>query len=384
MILEKKYSSNVLWGVLQSIPGLGGSTIRKLIDFYGSVEYCWEGLVNKKLPPSERGILTTKLVTEIKQLDINTMTKELAKNLLKYKVSVLAYTDNLFPRVLTEIYNPPAVLFYKGNINCLEMLDKSISMVGARNCSAYGKNVAQYFSRELASYGVVIVSGGARGIDTNAHKGCLESGGTTIVVMGCGLDKVYPPENRQLYKDVISHEGLLLSEYSIGVDPIASNFPARNRIIAGLTRGVIVVEAKAKSGSLITADMAVNEGREVFTIPGNILNTLNDGSHWLIRQGAGVLTRPEDLLDAYYWEHKKIIPQKEVRQKSNSMIVFTKEERKVLSVLSTENSLSLEEIVLTSKLALPIVQNILLNFELQNVIQKSVNQGYILLYSGRE
>ena len=209
----------------------------------------------------------------------------------------LARSDDAFPPLLRAIHDPPAGLFARGD-GALEVLSRpAIAVVGARACSGYGAGVARMLGRELASAGVVVVSGLARGIDAEAHRGALEAAGTTVAVLGCGVDRDYPAVHRELARR-ICEAGLVVSEYAPSVEPAPWRFPARNRIIAGLAVATVVVEARERSGSLITADFALEEGREVFAVPGEITAGLSRGSNALLRIGATPLTAAGDVLEA--------------------------------------------------------------------------------------
>ena len=183
----------------------------------------------------------------------------------KWDIQIINIHDKTYPKKLRYIYNPPIVLFAKGNIKLLN--ENIISIVGSRNCSNYGKNVALDFSKRLSKKGIVIASGMAKGIDSYSHYGALNAGGKTIAVFGSGLDVIYPKENLGLYKKIIDSQGVVISEYIVGTKPLKENFPKRNRIISGISNGVLVVEASIKSGSLITADLALEQGREVYVVP---------------------------------------------------------------------------------------------------------------------
>jgi DNA processing protein len=203
--------------------------------------------------------------------------------------------DPAFPQGLGTIFDPPPGLFLRGGAD-LELLDApSVAVVGARSCSSYGAQVARMLGRDLASAGLVVVSGMARGIDGEAHRGALEAGGRTVAVLGCGIDRDYPASHADLARR-IREEGLVVSEYAPGVEPAPWRFPARNRIIAGLAAVTIVVEARERSGALITADLALEEGREVFAVPGEITSSLSTGTNRLIALGATPITAVEDVL----------------------------------------------------------------------------------------
>lgn len=203
-----------------------------------------------------------------------------------------------FPAALAAIFDPPPGLHLRGSAPP-GLLDRpSVAVVGARACSAYGRAVSRSLARDLAAAGLVVVSGLARGVDAEAHRGALEAGAPTVAVLGCGIDRDYPAANAQLAAR-IACDGLIVSEYEPGVEPAPWRFPARNRIIAGLTAATIVVEARERSGALITADFALEEGREVFAVPGEITSSLSMGTNALLRLGATPLTRSDDVLEVF-------------------------------------------------------------------------------------
>jgi DNA processing protein len=212
-------------------------------------------------------------------------------------------SDPAFPALLRAIHDPPIGLFVRG-VAELELLSRpAVAVVGARACSAYGSHVARRLGRELAAAGLVVVSGLARGIDGAAHRGALEATGPTVAVLGCGIDRDYPASHRELARG-IAESGLIVSEYAPGVEPAPWRFPARNRIIAGLAAATVVVEARERSGALITADLALEEGRDVFAVPGEITSTLSKGTNALLRLGAVPLTAAADALEHFGLEPK--------------------------------------------------------------------------------
>ena len=202
-----------------------------------------------------------------------------------------------YPALLRELHDPPPGLFLRGSGAADVLAQRAVAIVGARACSSYGSQVARLLGRELAAAGLVVVSGLARGIDGEAHRGALESGGQTVAVLGCGVDRDYPAAHAQLATR-ISEQGLVVSEYAPGVEPAPWRFPARNRIIAGLAAATVVVEARERSGALITADFALEAGREVFAVPGEITSALSAGTNALLRLGATPLTSSADVLEA--------------------------------------------------------------------------------------
>jgi DNA processing protein len=211
----------------------------------------------------------------------------------------LGRSDRSFPPLLRSIHDPPAGLFVRGGAPLELLAQPSVAIVGARACSGYGASVARMLGRELGRAGLVVVSGLARGVDGEAHRGALEAGAPTVAVLGCGVDRDYPAGNRALAGDIVARGGLVVAEYAPGVEPAPWRFPARNRVVAGLCAATIVVEARERSGALITADLALEEGREVFAVPGEIGSTLSAGTNGLLKLGAAPLTATADVLAAY-------------------------------------------------------------------------------------
>ncbi len=213
-------------------------------------------------------------------------------------VRYLGRSDAAFPPLLRAIHDPPPGLYVRGCAE-LDLLARSaVAVVGARACSPYGRHVARLLGRELAAAGLVVVSGLARGVDGEAHRGALEAGGVTIAVLGCGIDRDYPAAHAELAARIVAGPGLIVGEYAPGVEPAPWRFPARNRVVAGLCAATVVVEARERSGALITADFALEEGREVFAVPGEITSALSAGSNALLRLGAAPLLGSSDVLDA--------------------------------------------------------------------------------------
>ena len=206
--------------------------------------------------------------------------------------------DLAFPPLLGAIHDPPPGLFVRGAADLDVLRGPTAAVVGARACSPYGSHVARMLGRELGGAGLVVVSGLARGVDGEAHRGALDAGGTTIAILGCGIDRDYPAAHRQLASRIRA-TGVVVSEYAPGVEPAPWRFPARNRVIAGLSAATVVVEARDRSGALITADLALEEGREVFAVPGEITSALSSGTNDLLKLGATPLTRSEEVLEIF-------------------------------------------------------------------------------------
>jgi DNA processing protein len=236
----------------------------------------------------------------------------------------LARSDARFPPRLKAIFDPPPSLYLRGSGEPELLGRRAVGVVGARSCSPYGAQVARMLGRELAAAGLVVVSGLARGIDGEAHRGALESGGPTVGVLGCGIDRDYPAANASLSRRM-EDGGLVVSEYEAGVEPAPWRFPARNRIIAGLCEAVVVVEARERSGALITADFALEEGREVFAVPGEITSALSVGSNALLRLGATPLTGSGDVLEALGIERAEAVAEPDVSEEASRVLSLVRD-----------------------------------------------------------
>ena len=293
----------------------------------------------------------------------------------KRDIQIWTRDDESYPPMLREISRPPLVLFARGN----PVPDaERIAVVGSRHASPYGKRVAEEISMRLASRGVTVVSGAARGVDSAAHTGALRAG-RTVAVLGCGVDVVYPRENARLL-DEIAASGLVLSEYPPGTSPVAAFFPQRNRIISGLSRGTVVVEAAERSGSLITAELALSEGRDVFAVPGSIFSDTSKGCHRLIQQGAKLVTSAKDVLDEYPWA-KCEAPHKKSGASSADEAApenLSEEERTVYALLSKEEPLSVDDIVyrLHGRGDASNVAFLLLQMQLKGIILEDETRAY--------
>jgi DNA processing protein len=282
----------------------------------------------------------------------------------KHNIKMLSFLDNHFPKILKTIYDPPLIIYVKGKLPKDDTL--SIAIVGSRDCSDYGRKIAQTFAKELARIGTCIVSGLARGIDTCAHLGTLKiKDAKTIAVLGSGLLKIYPPENKKL-ADTISQNGALVSEFSLNTTPEPENFPRRNRIISGLSLGVIVIEAGIKSGALITANWAIEQNREVFCVPGKIDSPKNKGCHLLIKQGAKLVEDIYDVLEE--------IPQFEpILKKILSKQTLSPLQKTILRhIINTP--LTLEELCIKTKLPNPLVEEILSQLISKQIVTSKDNR----------
>jgi DNA processing protein len=287
-------------------------------------------------------------------------------------ITLVRYTDANYPARLRTIADPPLLLYVKGDLTGAD--DKAVAIVGSRSASDYGRRVARDLARGLASFGFTVVSGMARGIDGMAHETALNYRGRTIAVLGSGVERAYPPEHDKLYQRIVE-QGAVISELPMGTKPMAFNFPARNRLISGLSLGVVVVEATEKSGSLNTASLAIDQGREVFAVPGEAGSSRSRGSHRLIRQGAKLVESVDDIIE-------EIAPQlarptggagktavRQLPQNSNAAV------QKVFALLQ-ERSLQIDEIIEHSGLVSAQVLGILLDLELQGYLRQLPGKIY--------
>ena len=396
-----RYDDTIYIAGLQSLYNVGATHVRRFIEDFGSPYDAWEAVKKVENLKSYTYISTADkraIASSAKDEKLDYIIHKIDE----YKMDVTTFLDKDFPSILNHIYNQPAILFMRGNRALLDKRLNRIALVGARRCSLYGRNVARMLGKELGKYSTIIVSGGARGIDTHGHEGLLASQGYGIVVMGCGLDIVYPRENTKLFDRILQNNGLLVSEYPPGTPPSAKHFPARNRIISGLSRGVIVVEAKASSGSLITADMAVSEGRDVFVVPCNLLDHTADGNKFLMRNGAIVLTGYEDIVKEYHLTlrdmfstKEKLLPPnkrdtmgvKDSNQMANngqgvdtqglSMLSFNVDRSLILSEIPHDRCITVSDILKATSIPLQQLQPLLLELEMEGAIENHPPRGYI-------
>lgn len=266
-------------------------TMDLLLKKYSCIQNIWNKSKNEL---QQNSFLSEKNIFELTDYSNKKNIDKYLNYMEKNKIQIINYKNNKYPKKLNNIVNKPIVLYMKGDINNLN--NESVAIVGSRNCSVYGKKNASFFSYELAKSNVNIVSGLARGIDTEAHVNAIKARGKTVAVIGNGIDNIYPKENYKLTEKILENNGLIISEYIVGTRPEKQNFPRRNRIISGVSDAVIVVEANEKSGALITANYAIEQGKEVWAIPGNINSYTSVGTNNLIKDGANVLTNIRDIV----------------------------------------------------------------------------------------
>lgn len=284
MDLEKE---KLIRAAFRTITGLGSQKLRVLMACFGSAVKAWEA------SPSQFSQFENRMpwLREVEKARHFVEPEKVRQGLIQQEIQTVGPEEGHYPALLVELSDAPPLLYYRGG---LQGKAEGLAIVGSRRATAYGKAVAKMLARDACGKGAVIVSGLARGIDTAAHQGALEAGGMTWAFLGCGLDRIYPKENQSLAEEIVKI-GALITEYPPGSPPHAAHFPARNRLISGCSRGVVVVEAAERSGALITADFALEQGREVFAVPGPIFSDVSKGSHQLLRQGAKLVERAEDI-----------------------------------------------------------------------------------------
>lgn len=286
---DKKYS---LW--LSGLPNIGPKRYMKFLNYFGSAKAVFEC--------SREELIKSNIVNKdiadmiISKRDIDKIDRYF-KKVKENNIKVYTIDENDYPENLKNIYDPPPVLYVRGNI--IDADTNAIAIVGSRKASEYGLRTAEQYGKEAAEEGFTVISGMALGIDSAAHRGALKARGRTIAVFGCGLNYIYPKSGLSLAREIIKN-GAIISEYPLGIKAMPQNFPARNRIISGMAKGVLIVEANKKSGSLITADFALEQGRDVFAIPGNINSPNSKGTNELIKNGAKLVNSMSDILEEYY------------------------------------------------------------------------------------
>jgi len=281
---------------LMMVPGLGPVRVANLIESIGSAT----GILNATAAQLSRvrgiGNTTATSIAEHLHAAVGRIDQELER-IAEAGAHVVSISDPHYPPMLAQIPGAPPILMIRGHFDHVSRNKYTVSIVGSRSCSIYGSEQAAKFAGSFANAGLTVVSGGARGIDTAAHRGALAAGGSTVVVLGCGIGKVYPPENAKLFDEIVASSGAIISELPVDTVPDAKNFPSRNRIISGLSLGVVVIEAGLKSGSLITARQAIEDhGREVMGLPGRVDSPASAGTHELLKSGAHLVTEPKDVI----------------------------------------------------------------------------------------
>jgi DNA processing protein len=348
---------------LNSVQGLSNGKIGKILDYFnGNTNDLWDNFHAEK----KNLQLKEEIVRDL-SLAKDGFEEALIKRLNKEKAIIVTAYDADYPRKLLEIDGAPFILYVKGSMENINNL--SIAVVGSRKATGYGKWAAEKFTRELSELGVNIVSGLAVGIDSVAHKTALKCGAKTIGVIACGIDMVYPKINEHLYNDISEKGGAVITEYTFGMQPMSNNFHDRNRIISGLSYGVLVVEAQERSGTLITAGHAANQGREIFAVPGNIDSIYSKGTNSLIRDGAKIITTLNDILEEIPMLKEKLAQKNNIDLKS-----LSSDEMKIIECLLSVNK-TVYEIAAETGLDTPVLLSFLTFLEMKGkIVQISGNK----------
>ena len=352
------------------MPGIGRVKISQLQEHFTTLEHAWTSSAGEL----RKAGLDSKSVDTIVNLRPRISPDAEVESLERYKVKVLTYDSPAYPQRLKEIYDYPPVLYVRGNL--LPEDECCLAVVGTRRATVYGRQVTEEIVSDLARNKITIISGLAKGIDSIAHRAALEASGRTIAVFGCGLDIVYPAENAKLAREIMEH-GALISEYPLGIRPKADNFPRRNRIMSGMSLGVLVVEAGESSGALITANQALEQNRDVFAIPGSILSPASKGANHLIQEGAKLVRNYVDVLEelnlamvAQQLELKELLPTDET-------------EAVLLKQLSHEPT-HIDEVCRHSNLTTALVSSTLSTMELKGMVKQVGSMNYVLARETRE
>lgn len=362
------------WVALHLVPGVGAVTFRQLVKHFGTPKEVFEA--DTKDLTEVRGLKPAS-IEEIRKFSTGKRAEYSCRLMQKLCVEVITFEHPAYPPNLASLYDAPALLYVKGRLT--EADNYSVAVVGSRHATFYGQQTTENLCRCLANYQVTIVSGMARGIDTAAHKGALSGKGRTIAVMGSGIDVIYPEENARLYGS-ISENGAVISEYPFGAPPEPKNFPIRNRIISGLALGIVVVEATQKSGSLITANFALEQGREVFAVPGSINSLRSSGTHKLIKQGAKLVERAEDVLEELevYRKRDTAAPLQapEICSPPVRDVQLSDDEKALLYGLDAYPQ-HIDDIVRQGGLAVQKISSMLLGLELKGLVEQLPGKFFI-------
>jgi len=352
------------WLALNTVPGVGPSIFHKLVSCLGDAHGVFSASPSRLSAVEGVG---DKLVQAIKDPQVLRDAEEELKRVQDSNTTLITLRDTAYPQSLKEIYDPPPLLYVRGTLGPADVA--AVALVGSRRCSGYGRALARKFSKDLASAGVCIVSGMARGIDTMAHQGALDADGMTYAVLGSGLDVIYPPENKRLYQTITEH-GAVISEFPLNTRPEPYNFPKRNRIISGLSMGVVVVEAGAKSGSLITASYALDQGRDVYAVPGNVGTSTSQGTNRLIKQGAKLVETADEVLEDLLPDAVRLGPHSAKREVSE-------DEGKILAILSY-TPVHIDEISRQTGLQISRLSSLLLDLELKGLASQLSGKNFVL------
>lgn len=339
----------------------GPARVTLLLSFFKSAKKIWT-CSNEKL--IETGLSENKVI-EFEKFRKEFNIELYFQRLTKLKINIVTVLDKDFPKNLKGLDGAPIVLYYKGSLNCLKA--NSVAIVGTRKMTSYGREVTEKFSGELSGFGITIISGLAYGVDTAAHKACLSAGGKTVAVLGNGLETVYPPQNSNLASEIIKKGGAIISEFPLDYPALPVNFAIRNRIVSGLSDAVIVIEGAEKSGTLLTATHAAEQGKTVFAVPGQITSPLSAAPLYLLKNGAKIATETKDILDELDMQ-AKVDP-----EKLKKIAPDSPEEAKILEILENE-ALHLDELVRISGGKTPEISARLTIMEMKGMV-RSMGKG---------
>jgi DNA processing protein len=361
--------------------GIGPRAAAKLLERFGSAE----GVYAATRAELDQLRLLPESVDSIIAKDLHRRAEIEIQQVRKLGDDILVLDDGVYPPLLREIYDPPIVLYVKGAWSeCLEQ--PCVAIVGSRRSSTYGQNAALMLARDLAQRGVTVVSGFARGIDASAHRGALEAGGRTIAVLGTGIDQCYPRDHRKLGEEILKHGGAMVSQFPLGTPPVSENFPYRNRIISGLSLGVLVVEAAENSGSLITARLAIEQNREVWAVPGNITSRNSFGTNYLIKgAGAKLVQQWQDIAEELPPQiAAKLLPpplEKKRQPVVDQMLLvpdnLSAPERTVLRLLSPDSPAHIDALLAKTKLSMSNLTAALLALEMNELIRQLPGRCFV-------
>ncbi|MBT3338624.1 MAG: DNA-protecting protein DprA [Anaerolineae bacterium] len=352
------------WIGINLVKGIGAVRLRALLDFFGDAKTAWEGSPADLRAAGLSKTLIERFLKARNDVDLDVLWDEIAAK----NIRVMTWEDADYPARLREIAQPPPILYLRGDF--IEEDAWAVAIVGTQRVTSYGRQVTEEIASFLAQNGVTVVSGLARGVDGIAHQAALNAGGRTFAVLGSGVDRIYPPEHRNLAEAIIG-SGAVISDYAPGTPPESSNFPPRNRIISGLSMGTIVIEAGATSGALITANFAVDQGREVFAVPGNIFAPQSKGPNRLLQQGAHPLLKPRDILEIL--DLTRVTEQRAARKAIPSDMT----EAQLLHTL-THEPLHVDEIRAKTGLAVEKVSSALVMMELKGMVRHVGGMNYVV------
>jgi len=350
------------WIWLSSVEGIGPKRFYMLLTLYGDARSVWDALGGPLTPPDMQA-LGAKALQKLRQARDERYFYQLFDRLERKGIRALTRLEDDYPPALSAVYDPPPTLYVRGD--CPLDGERMLAVVGSRRCTLDGQRAAREFARGLAENGVTVVSGMARGIDTCAHTGALEAAGRTVAVLGCGVDVVYPPENANLMERIIGEGGAVISEFVPGTRPNPGNFPARNRIISGLSAGTLLVEGAKQSGAMITVNLALEQGRDVFAIPGGIYSPLSAAPNQMILGGAIPVLSPWDILEHYRWASR---PGASEATRARPPELSPEEERIVNPL--REQALSFDELAGITGLPAAKLNSRLTMLELRGIIEK--------------